>query len=116
MLGFIFTAAPFGHVSGREGLDAVLATSNYSNALALFFISDGVMQLLAEQDSSALLCKDHVKTFKLLPLCDVENIYVCQDSLRLRGLHNAAFVVDAVVLPAKALAKELAKCSKILRF
>lgn len=115
-IGFVFSSAPFGCASGREGLDAVLATSNYSEDLALFFIADGVMQLIAEQDSSELLCRDHVKTFRMLPMCEVERIYVCQQSLQERGLSEANLVVGVEVLTANTLAAKMAACAKLMHF
>lgn len=115
-IGFVFSSAPFGSVAGREGLDAVLATSNYSEDLALFFIADGVMQLVAFQDSSEIYCRNHIKTFKLLPMCDVNSIYLCKKSLHERGLNDCAFVVDVTLLTANEIANNLAKCTKILRF
>ena len=37
-IGFIFSSAPHGVTSGREGLDAVLATSAYSEEITLFLL------------------------------------------------------------------------------
>ena len=115
-LGFVFTTPPFGSAAGREGLDAVLAASNYTDNIALFFVGDGVMQLLSDQDPTALLCRDHIKTFKMLPLCEVEKIYLCQDSLAERALTEKSFVLEVKLLSAEAIAKKLAACSKILCF
>lgn len=76
-LGFVFSSAPHGSAAGREGLDAVLATSNYSEDLVLFFVGDGVMQLLAGQSPDTVLCRDYISTFKMLSLCDVEGVCLC---------------------------------------
>ncbi|WP_016682733.1 sulfurtransferase complex subunit TusC, partial [Yersinia pestis] len=48
-IAFIFTQGPHGSSAGREGLDALLATSALSEDIGVFFISDGVLQLLPQQ-------------------------------------------------------------------
>ncbi|MGL5554622.1 MAG: DsrE family protein, partial [Aeromonas veronii] len=48
-IAFICSRGPHGHTAGREGLDALLATSAMTDELALFLIGDGVLQLLKEQ-------------------------------------------------------------------
>lgn len=37
-IAFVFSTAPHGSASGREGLDALLATSALTEALGVFFI------------------------------------------------------------------------------
>ncbi|HAJ4113923.1 DsrE family protein, partial [Escherichia coli] len=41
-IAFVFSTAPHGTAAGREGLDALLATSALTDDLAVFFIADGV--------------------------------------------------------------------------
>ncbi|MGM3213552.1 sulfurtransferase complex subunit TusC, partial [Klebsiella pneumoniae] len=45
-VAFVFTTAPHGSASGREGLDALLATSALTEEIGVFFLGDGVFQLL----------------------------------------------------------------------
>ncbi|MGL5292369.1 MAG: DsrE family protein, partial [Aeromonas sp.] len=45
-IAFICSRGPHGHAAGREGLDALLATSALTDDVALFLIGDGVLQLL----------------------------------------------------------------------
>ncbi|MDD1782160.1 sulfurtransferase complex subunit TusC [Enterovibrio sp. ZSDZ35] len=115
-LGFVFSSAPHGSASGREGLDAVLATSNYSENLVLMFLGDGVMQLVANQSPDAILCRDYISTFKMLSLCDVEEIYVCKDSLTERGLGEVPLIIDAQKLSAEEIRGHLLGCTKVLNF
>lgn len=49
-LGFVFQSAPHSTSKGREGLDAILAASAYSEDIQIFFIGDGVLQLLKNQE------------------------------------------------------------------
>lgn len=115
-LGFVFHTAPHGSTSGREGLDAVLATSAYSEAIQVFFIGDGVFQLLAGQQPEQIRCRDYIATFKMLALYDIEQVYVCQQSLAERGIDPAALLIEAEVLPAEALSAQLHQCQRVLSF
>ena len=54
-VAFVFTSAPHGSASGREGLDALLATSALTEDIGVFFLGDGVFQLLAGQKPQAIL-------------------------------------------------------------
>ena len=78
-VAFVFTSAPHGSASGREGLDALLATSALTEDIGVFFLGDGVFQLLAGQQPQAILARDYIATFKVLPLYDIETFYVCDD-------------------------------------
>lgn len=98
-VAFMFRTPPHGSASGREGLDAVLATSALSEDLGVFFSGDGVYQLLAEQDPSIILSRHYAPTFGLLDLYDVDQVYICQRSLNERGL-----VCEQISIPAQVLA------------
>lgn len=101
-IAFVFTRAPHGTSAGREGLDALLATSALSEDVALFFIGDGVLQLTAGQQPEKILARNYIATFGVLPLYDVDQCYLCADSLNERGLTAD----DARVLPAEVLSSE----------
>lgn len=97
-VAFIFRTPPHGSASGREGLDAALATSALSEDIGIFFVDDGVYQLLSEQAPHAILGRDYAPTFGLLELYDVEQVYVCGRSLAERGLTPAHISITAEVL------------------
>ena len=60
--------------------DALLATSALTEDIGVS-LGDGVFQLLAGQQPQAILARDYIATFKVLPLYDIETFYVCADSL-----------------------------------
>lgn len=116
-VAFVFSSAPHGSASGREGLDALLATSALSEDLGVFFIGDGVFQLLSDQKPGAVLARDYIATFKLMSLYDIENCWMCAASLRERGLSTATpFVTDVELLEPDALRQQLDSYDVILRF
>ena len=116
-VAFVFSTAPHGGASGREGLDALLATSALTEDIGVFFLGDGVFQLLAGQQPQAILARDYIATFKVLPLYDIENIYLCADSLAARGLKETTpFVLDATILASGTLRDQLSHYCSVLTF
>lgn len=116
-VAFIFSSAPHGSASGREGLDALLATSALTEEIGVFFVGDGVFQLLPEQRPAAVLARDYISTFKLLSLYDIEQCWICAASARERGLNSATpWVVDGEWLEPEALRGRLDDFNVILRF
>lgn len=116
-VAFVFSSAPHGSTAGREGLDALLATSALSEDLGVFFVGDGVFQLLSQQKPGAILARDYIATFKLLSLYDIENRWVCAASMRERGLTaSTSFVTNVEPLEPDALRQQLNDYDVILRF
>lgn len=116
-VAFVFTRAPHGSSAGREGLDAALATAALSDTIGLFFIGDGVLQLTCQQQPERILARNYIATFGVLPLYDIEQCYLCRDSLKARGLAaDAARVLDVELLDAEALRQRLADFDRIITF
>ncbi|NIY49462.1 sulfurtransferase complex subunit TusC [Cedecea colo] len=116
-VAFVFTSAPHGTSAGREGLDALLATSALSEDIGVFFIGDGVFQILPGQQPEKILSRDYIATFRVLPLYDIEQCYLCTESARVRGLsENSAWVVDVNLLNPDALRETLHQFDIILTF
>ena len=117
-VAFVFSSAPHGSAAGRGGLDALLATSALTEDIGVFFLGDGVFQILGGQYPQAVLARDYIATFKVLPLYDIETFYVCADSLASRGLmtDKAAFVLDVTILAAGPLREQLSQYDTILTF
>ncbi|UTM57591.1 sulfurtransferase complex subunit TusC [Photobacterium sp. CCB-ST2H9] len=115
-IGFVFRSVPHGSNSGREGLDAVLATSAYSEEIQLFFIGDGVWQLLKGQQGDQVLSREYSVAFKMLSLYDIEDIWVCGESLSKRGLSADDLLIDAEVLGRDEFSHRLHRCQKLLSY
>lgn len=116
-VAFVFTQGPHGSAGGREGLDALLATSALSEEVGVFFIGDGVLQLLPGQQPEKILARNYIATFGVLPLYDVEQCYLCQASLQERGLSQVTdWVLEADVLTPDALRQQLAGYDAVMTF
>lgn len=101
----------------QEGLDALLATSALTEDIGVFFIGDGVLQLLAGQQPQAILARDYIATFKVLPLYDIETFWVCAASLKSRGLdEQTPLVLDATIVAPDLLRDQLSHYDTILTF
>jgi len=83
---FVLRQAPYGSSLAKEALDAVLATSVYEQDLSVVFIDDGVFQLLQKQDGSAIGMKSISKALSAFALYDIDQLFVCADSLHERGI------------------------------
>ncbi len=117
-LGFIFRHSPFGTSQSREGLDALLAATAFcdENEIAVFFMDDGVFNLVKNQQAEIILQKDFVKTFKLLDLYDIEHRFICQQSLTIRQLDNQPLIINCQKQHRTLLMNEMQKVEKLLTF
>ena len=55
-VAFVFSSAPHGSASGREGLDALLATSALSDEIGVFFVGDGVLPAITSRPLNSCRC------------------------------------------------------------
>lgn len=115
-LTYLFRSAPHGSASGREGVDALLAASAYCEDISVLFIGDGVYQLIDGQQTGNILSKDYSPMLKLFDLYDIEQVYVCSDSLAERGLAQADLVIDAESLSVVDMQAQLHRADKVLSF
>lgn len=116
-VAFVFKSAPHGSAAGREGLDALLATSALTEDIGVFFVGDGIMQLVPEQQPAQILARDYIATFRVLPLYDIEQCYLCAASVRERGFSpENAWVLDAIPLEPEALCEILHQFDVVLTF
>ncbi|MFQ3209639.1 MAG: tRNA 2-thiouridine synthesizing protein C, partial [Colwellia sp.] len=87
-LAIINSKAPFSSNHGKDALDVALMFGSFEQKVSLFFQGDGVYQLMANQDGRLVSIKDYLKTFSAFEFYDIEDIYVCQQSLVSRQLNE----------------------------
>ena len=117
-LAFLFRTAPHGNAISREGLDALLAATAFCDEeeISVFFIDDGVLNLLDGQNPELLLQKDFIRTFKLLDLYDIEQRFVCADSLDQYNLQTEQLIISAEKIDRTSLIKKLSQTEKVFTF
>ena len=117
-LAFLFRTAPHGNAVSREGLDALLAATAFCDEedIGVFFIDDGVLNLLDGQNPELLLQKDFIRTFKLLDLYDIEQRFVCTDSLDQYNLQTEQLIISAEKIDRTSLINKLSQAEKVFTF
>ena len=117
-LAFLFRTAPHGNAISREGLDALLAATAFCDEeeISVFFIDDGVLNLLDGQNPELLLQKDFIRTFKLLDLYDIEQRFVCVDSLDQYNLQAEQLIISAEKIDRTSLINKLSQAEKVFTF
>ena len=117
-LAFLFRTAPHGNAISREGLDALLAATAFCDEeeIGVFFIDDGVLNLLDGQNPELLLQKDFIRTFKLLNLYDIEQRFVCADSLDQYNLQTEQLIISAEEIDRTSLLNKLRQAEKVFTF
>ena len=117
-LAFLFRTAPHGNAISREGLDALLAATAFCDEeeIGVFFIDGGVLNLLDGQNPELLLQKDFIRTFKLLDLYDIEQRFVCADSLDQYNLQAEQLIISAEKIDRTSLINKLSQAEKVFTF
>ena len=106
----------FNTSSGRDALDVALIFGSYEQKVSLFFQGEGVRQLIAGQNAELINAKDYLATFSALPFYDVENIYVCQESLIQRNLSEHFHINNVQVLDKHSFSQTLRQHNTLFRF
>ena len=109
-------SAPYGRANGQESLDMGLAMSNFGLDVSLFFIEDGVLQLIKQQTSDKIQHKAYHKTFAAFTFYDIENIYVCQQSLLERCLTALDLSIPVTLIETDQLSALVAKHDQVMVF
>lgn len=116
-IAIVFSRSPYGSSLGKEGLDFALSASCFTNKLGIFFIGDGIFQIFKNQNSERILLKNFSSSFGILSLFDINNIYLCYDSLRERGFtKNIDLTVKIIFLNIKKIIQKINKFDFILNF
>ena len=117
-LAFLFRTAPHGNAISREGLDALLAATAFCDEeeIGVFFIDDGVLNLLDGQNPELLLQKDFIRTFKLLDLYDIEQRFICADSLDQYNVQTEQLIISAEKIDRTLLINKLRQAEKVFTF
>lgn len=117
-LAFVFKTAPQGVTYSREGLDALLAATAFCDEtqIGVFFLDDGVFNLLHQQQPDLILQKNFIPAFKLLDLYDIENRFVCVQSLDRFGLLETELNLNCEKIDRTLLIEKLRQAEKILTF
>ncbi|MFC3121751.1 DsrE family protein [Agaribacter flavus] len=73
---FVSTHTPYHTSHAKDALEAALSASNVGLEIRFVFYGDGVYQLLETQSGDTIDHKSLLKQLSLMPLYDIENIYI----------------------------------------
>ena len=117
-IAFLFRTSPHGTSISREGLDAILAATAFCepNDIGIFFIDDGVLNLIDNQLPDIIQQKDFIRAFKLLDLYDVEQRFICTASLQKFKLDNRELILSCEKIDRSLLLEKLNQAEKLFTF
>lgn len=99
----VYRQSPWSGSGAREALDIALAGGAFDLPVSLLFLDDGVLQLATAQQAAAVQQKDLSANLRALPMFGVDELYVDQRSLDVRGLSTEAFDLPVTPLDDAAL-------------
>ncbi|MGK0445684.1 MAG: tRNA 2-thiouridine synthesizing protein C, partial [Bermanella sp.] len=109
-------SAPYGSSKAREGLDFILTSAAYDQNLTILFLADGVFQLLDNQNSKGIELKNHAAALEVLPLYDVENLFVIDEDLTSRAITKDQIINDVQIISREQGRALIAQHTKIIGF
>ncbi len=107
-IAVINSQSPFNTPAGRESLDLALIFGAFEQQVSVFFIDDGVYQLIKSQQPEQIGGKDFLATMKAFELYDIENTYCCEHSIAQRSIDKTTLIASAVLLTPEKIAQQLA--------
>ena len=114
---FISRHAPYGSSLAKDALDAILAASAYDQQLSLLFMDDGVFQLLAHQAPENISQKSFAAILPVLPIYEINSIYVHDESLKKRQITINELIIEGVqIIDSAAICSLLAQQDQLLSF
>lgn len=91
---FWLQSSPYDGMSFREGLDAALAFAAFDQDVTLFFDSKALPALFDNQEPASVGQKDISKNIKALPMYDINQIFLHEESLSLFKSQGVALIIN----------------------
>lgn len=111
---FVFRTSPYAGGRAREGLDALLAAAVFEQEVAVLFMGDGVLQLLADQQPAR--GRNQYKMLQSLPLYDVEQVYFSSSTLAQRQISPASLTIPGTLITDADITLLMAAADQIFTF
>ncbi|WP_232036831.1 sulfurtransferase complex subunit TusC [Buchnera aphidicola] len=78
-IAFIFSHSPHGDTCSKEGLDFIISCSLFYKKISLFFINDGVLQLMRHQKPELICLHNYSLSFKILLLYEITDFFFAKN-------------------------------------
>ena len=112
----IIRHSPYGSALAKASLDVVLANAAFEQAVDLLFVGDGVLQLLPDQDTSAIGVRNISRQLGSLPLYDIHRVYVDARAAADYQLTAASSAVELHLLDAGQMQQLMVAYDHLLSF
>ena len=106
---FISRTPPYGSDRAQLCLDTALAAAVFDQEINYVFYSDGVLQLLNNQNADAIDCKTLGNITETLGLYGIKNIFVDRGSLQQRDIQEDDLATAVQCFDAERLAEIIDK-------
>lgn len=113
---FVLRHAPYGNSLAKEALDAILASSAYDQTMSILFMDDGVLQLIKNQHAGLIEQKSFSKILDAFELYDINQLFVCAQSLTQRGIKTEKIANNIQTLPIEDIQRLMQQQDHILSF
>ncbi|PCH83638.1 MAG: sulfurtransferase complex subunit TusC [Piscirickettsiaceae bacterium] len=115
-LTFIIDKPLHGDIRTQEFLDAILMAAVFDQQVTVVFLGDGVYAIKQHQKPYALDMKNSLPVFDTLPVYDINDVVVEQESLGERGLTVEQLQIPLTVLSREKLSQQMAMADHIFSF
>lgn len=93
----VIRSAPYGSTLAKDAIESALTAAVFGQTVSVLLMSDGVFNALRSQVAKGSGFKDTSAMLQSLPLYEIENIYLCKESLFSRGFGPADCVIGTPI-------------------
>ncbi|MBU2712233.1 sulfurtransferase complex subunit TusC [Zooshikella harenae] len=115
-IAVLITQPPYQSIAGKEGLDLALVAATFEQFVSLFFIGDGVWQLVKNQQPEVISQKNISASFGALGLYGIEHVYTDASALKNYNLTEQDLVTTTQVIALDELGSLIASHDIIINF
>lgn len=112
----ILSQPPYSDARAKDALDIALTSAAFEQEVSLLFSQDACYLLLDQQNPQPIAQKNLSNTLKALPMYDIEQLYVDEEALRVRGISAEQVESSAECLNKERIAEMIHENDVVLRF
>lgn len=101
--------SPWSGLAARETLDIALSGGAFDLPVSMLWLGEGVLQLVAKQQSDLIEQKNLQAQLSALSLFGVESLYVAKDDLERFALQATDLILEPQVMSAQQIAELIAE-------
>ncbi len=114
-MGILVRSEPYDRRGGRERLDPALAAATLDIPLKVFFVGDGILHLVPQQQPESLPASFYTKAWAaLLDLSDNVQLYAESSAVQRISGWSDGLLADVQVLDKESIARKLNGCRAVI--